>query len=563
MGNGKFRPIRISGLALTDITNPSSEATIDRAPLAGGWHTARPVGVRLVATDTGGSGVKEIRYTVDMGAELVVDSDSGTFNLDTDGIHTVAYWGSDWAGNTEATNFVTVKIDTTAPVVTGAIAAGRLILGASDNVSGVASIEYAVDNGPLLPYSGSVVLPAGAKLVRFRATDVAGNVSDFSTVAAAVFLKQFSVTPPSVSAGANVVVTATLAFPAPAGGLDIALTSDNPTALAPPAVLNIPAGATKASTTIRSGPVPTDTAVTLTARLHATSVSALVTVLVPEPKSLLLSPSLVTGGATATGTVTLSAPAPAGGQAVDLSSFDAAVVSVPPTLTVPEGALSATFPITTANPVSTRAVLVSASVDDRTVVAVLTVRPVVPLSLNLGASSTIGGTSVPATVTLSRPAPAGGIPLAVAYSNPALTGPLSVTVPQGVSTVTFNVQSSPVPVDTAGFVTVRAGSGLLRGTLRVLAPRLSSVSLSPSSVKGGSSSIATVVLTGPAPSGGVVVGLGSSSLKAAVPISVLVPAGATQATFPVTTAPVTANTTATITAARAGTSVTARLGIVK
>ncbi len=62
--------------------------------------------------------------------------------------------------------------------------------------------------------------------------------------------------------------------------------------------------------------------------------------------SLVLSPTVVAGGGSVQGTITLSTSAPAGGAVVMLSSSSASV-SVPATVTVPEGATSATFTIST------------------------------------------------------------------------------------------------------------------------------------------------------------------------------------------------------------------------
>ena len=73
---------------------------------------------------------------------------------------------------------------------------------------------------------------------------------------------------------------------------------------------------------------------------------------------------------------------------------------------------------------------------------------------------------------------------------------------------------------------------------------LTSVTLNPATVTGGSSSTATVTLNSPAPAGGVTVGLSvfspvGSSAAATVPVNVLVAAGATSATFPIATTAVT------------------------
>lgn len=77
---------------------------------------------------------------------------------------------------------------------------------------------------------------------------------------------------------------------------------------------------------------------------------------------------------------------------------------------------------------------------------------------------------------------------------------------------------------------------------------LSSVTLSPSSVTGGSSSTGTVTLTAAAASGGAIVTLTSATpATAQVPSSVTVAAGSTSATFTVTTTAVTAATNVSIT----------------
>ena len=73
--------------------------------------------------------------------------------------------------------------------------------------------------------------------------------------------------------------------------------------------------------------------------------------------------------------------------------------------------------------------------------------------------------------------------------------------------------------------------------------------LSASSVQGGASAAGTLSLASPAPAGGAIVPLSSSDPTiAAVPSSVTVAAGATSATFAVTTATVVAATTVTISA---------------
>ncbi|MGB4786238.1 MAG: hypothetical protein WAQ77_16110, partial [Candidatus Acidiferrum sp.] len=88
-------------------------------------------------------------------------------------------------------------------------------------------------------------------------------------------------------------------------------------------------------------------------------------------------------------------------------------------------------------------------------------------------------------------------------------------------------------------------------------PTLSSVTLNPTSVTGGSSSTGTVTLSGPAPGSGALVSLSSSASVATLPASVTVPAGATSAKFTVSTSAVTTSTPVTISASYAGATKTA------
>ena len=92
---------------------------------------------------------------------------------------------------------------------------------------------------------------------------------------------------------------------------------------------------------------------------------------------------------------------------------------------------------------------------------------------------------------------------------------------------------------------------------------VSSLSLNPATVIGGAAnSTATVMLNGPAPSGGASVALSSSNASAAtVPLSVMIAANSTSATFPVTSLAVTSSTTSVIAATLNGSVVNATLAV--
>jgi len=167
--------------------------------------------------------------------------------------------------------------------------------------------------------------------------------------------------------------------------------------------------------------------------------------------------------------------------------------------------------------------------------------PTAPANLNslgLNPSTVTGGQSAIGTVSLTGPAPAGGAVVTLASANPAATVPNSVTVAPNSSSVNFTVNTISVSATTAGNITATY-SGVTKSaalTVNSAAPAvLSSLSLNPTTVVGGSPSTGTVKLNKAAPAGGATIALTSNKTLATVPASVTVAAGATSVTFTITT----------------------------
>jgi hypothetical protein len=89
---------------------------------------------------------------------------------------------------------------------------------------------------------------------------------------------------------------------------------------------------------------------------------------------LTMNPSVVKGGIPSQGTVTLSGPAPAGGLVVTLASNRGAA-TVPPSITIPAGAASATFTVKTKVVAMRKVVTISATYSGVTKTAKLTLTP--------------------------------------------------------------------------------------------------------------------------------------------------------------------------------------------
>jgi hypothetical protein len=94
---------------------PVTTASVSPEPNASGWHRA-DVTVTLNATDEGGSGVKEVRYSVG-GAETIAAGNHATVPITAEGVTTIAYHSIDNAGNAETASTLTVRLDETAPLL--------------------------------------------------------------------------------------------------------------------------------------------------------------------------------------------------------------------------------------------------------------------------------------------------------------------------------------------------------------------------------------------------------------------------------------------------------------
>jgi hypothetical protein len=195
--------------------------------------------------------------------------------------------------------------------------------------------------------------------------------------------------------------------------------------------------------------------------------------------------------------------------------------------------------------------------------------PVGPAALNslgVNPSSVVGGQSATGTVSLTGPAPVNGALVALSSANPAATVPSSVTVPANASAATFSVTTTTVGSTTIGNITGVYSGVTKSATLTVNPappPALAALTLNPTTVVGGSTSVGTVTLDKAAISALVVTLASNKPTKASVPANVTVPAGASSATFNITTTRVSKRITANITASYSGVAKSAPLTITR
>jgi hypothetical protein len=243
----------------------------------------------------------------------------------------------------------------------------------------------------------------------------------------------------------------------------------------------IPAGSTRGAIQILPRSVSQTTVVTISVSGGGTTLSADLTVnpdATPPPaptlSSFAVNPTSVPGGNPATGTVTLPTAAPSGGTIVTLSSNLPNAASVPSTVTVPAGATSVIFTVTTF-PVADTTVLLSARNGDTILSVGLGITAAAPppavSALTLSPATVAGGSRSQGTVGLANPAPSGGAVVTLSSSNTsAATVPASVTVPAGSSTATFTIGTNSVTASTPVTVTAAAGGQTRSASLTITKP---------------------------------------------------------------------------------------------
>jgi hypothetical protein len=235
---------------------------------------------------------------------------------------------------------------------------------------------------------------------------------------------------------------------------------------------------------------------------------------------------------------------------VTLKSSNGAAASTVASVTVPQGATTAQFNITT-KPVAVQTdVTFTATVGTTSFTSILTIDPVILSKLAISPSVTYGGTAKPtATLTLTA-APVTDVKVNVT-SNATTPAPnFTITVPAGSATGTALVTTRPVASDTLVTLTATYGSSTKSTTFTIRPPTLLTYVRNVASVIGGSNQVltGTINLSGPAPSGGKVVSLASNNAAITVPATVTVPTSATSFIVTLHHTRVNAPTTVTLTA---------------
>ena len=168
-----------------DSQNPALNASLNGTQGSNNWYTDADLNVSA-SDPTPGSGLSVIQYNFDGGGWSTFPA-SGTLGL-IDGQHTVNVRAVDKAGRTVSSS-TSFSLDTAAPDATleatgmlgfnnWYITDPNLIASASDDTSGLAILDYSLDNSGWTAYTAPVSLSDGVHNVSIWAEDQAGLVKE-------------------------------------------------------------------------------------------------------------------------------------------------------------------------------------------------------------------------------------------------------------------------------------------------------------------------------------------------------------------------------------------------
>jgi len=374
---------------------------------------------------------------------------------------------------------------------------------------------------------------------------------------------------PSTVVGGSVNPTGTITLSEPAGtnGIKFTLSSNNTAALAVPGAVTVAQGASSVNFTATSKAVLNGTTVTVTASAPTLPVPLVRTATVRvNPLGILLTitPLSPVGGSTATGKITLSAPAAGTGVLITLSSSNTNVATVASQTRVNTGQTETTFPITTkgvsVNTLCTITATTPAGITAKRTMNVLAIG----LSLSLNPTTVVGGiANSVGTVTLGKPSPLNQTITLTSSNTNAATVQASVGMPSGQTTKSFPITSHSVAADASVTITAKLASGTTAtAVLKVLAPRFVDFTVNPASVIGGDPSTGIIKMNAVAPAGGINIGLASAKpVVAQVPATLHIATGNSAGSFTVSSSPVSVDQNVTLTATFAGQTKTATLQV--
>lgn len=263
--------------------------------------------------------------------------------------------------------------------VPSTLAGGKSTSSASLNLSGPAPATGAVvqltsSDPSKATVASTVSIPAGANSAAFTITSPAPVASSAPVTISASYAgsektAKLTITQPTVmllyvntivGGGVSYANNVVLTGPAPSMGMIVELKSSDAGIAAVPPSITIPAGTTEMSFPITTTQVAQNTKVTITASCGGVSKSVTATVTAPYVSALYMYPASVIGGASTSGSVSLSGPALPDGTVVTFTSSDPQAAPAPDSITIAPGAKSGTYTCRTLSVTSETSVTITA-----------------------------------------------------------------------------------------------------------------------------------------------------------------------------------------------------------
>lgn len=426
------------------------------------------------------------------------------------------------------------------------------------------NLNITQQNGPAISVDllsspqGKGLVATGNKLngIRVPAGDIVGSII-WGLVGIPYILEEgvvsvgrapISLTPASTTVvpGVTVQYTVQLGAAAPAGGLTLDVVNSVPSVATVPTTVTVAAGATSAQFVLNAVAVGYSTITVSKLGLG----DATAAVRVDTLPTIVLSPAALTLGLNKTRTISvaLSQAAPTGGLTLNLTSSNTAVATSPTTLAIAASATSGSFDITTVG--AGNATITAAGTGYANGTTAINVRPV---ALSLPVSTVVApGSTVSMPITLTEPAPTGGLTISVASGSAAIaTVAATVTVAAGASAANVNVTG--VAVGNTTLTATAPGYDAGTGNVVVDSIALDFQPTGNQTIAQGLTQAMSVRISKAAPAGGVSVDLAvADTTKATIsPTTVTIPAGQTASSVTPTLTGVAPGTT-TLTATATG-----------
>jgi len=412
--------------------------------------------------------------------------------------------------------------------------------------SGVAALVLSV-NPTLSPDQVSEIMaataldifePPGVTPDRIGYDDRWGwGMIDAARAVSAALPATLSVKPNPVKGGLKTKLRLTMATPPVAGLTYLAYSDDQ-------AIVPLSAEPIDISTVTGFGEIDVETAgvdspvdVNLNVELGNIRRTSVLTVIPATLNRLALSRATVYGGESLSGQVDLAGRAGPSGATYTISD-DSAFVTAPAQATVAAQATRGIFPITTLRTTTTRTANISVTLRGFTLTKPLTLTPVLTdiQSFTVSPNTVMGGGRPIGTVTMTQNAPAGGAVVGLSDANTATSFVASITIPQGQKVGTFTIYTGPV--STTSYTTIKATYfGVSKTANLTITPTLwvTSLTVTPSVVRGGFGAVGRIEIYSNAPTGGVPVSVTDTNSYVSTPLTVWVPAGRRWVEFPITT----------------------------